>query len=215
MSRKLVLAALLAATPAFAQDVPDLPGPNLVIEVAGQATGTVVIDLLPDVAPQHVAQITALAAQGAYDGVVFHRVMEGFMAQTGDVQFGKPDALEAAIAALPKGSSEGTVQLNGMEIPVQYIGPGMGGSDLPDLPAEFSDISFQRGIVGMARSEDPNSANSQFFIMFAPGEFLDGQYTVVGRVISGMDVVDAIKRGTGGNGEVTDPDVMTKVTVQP
>ena len=91
---------------------------------------------------------------------------------------------------------------------------GMGGSDMPNLPAEFSDVGFDRGIVGMARAQDLDSANSQFFIMFAPGDFLNGQYTVVGKVISGMEVVDAIKKGEGGNGEVTDPDVMAKVTVQ-
>jgi len=168
----------------------DGPGPNLVIEVAGQANGTVVIDLLPEVAPQHVAQITALAQEGAYDNVVFHRVIDGFMAQTGDVQYGKAGG-DTAMA-------------------------GMGGSSKPDIPAEFTnDLSFQRGVVGMARSADPNSANSQFFIMFAPGEFLDGQYTIVGNVISGMEVVDAIKRGEGRNGEVAGtPDVMTKVSVQ-
>lgn len=172
-----------------AQAAEDGPGPNLMIEVAGATTGTIIIDMLPDVAPKHVAQITALAGQGAYDGVVFHRVIDGFMAQTGDVQYGKAGG-DTAMA-------------------------GMGGSDLPDLPAEFSQISFDRGIVGMARSQDPNSANSQFFIMFAPGTFLDGQYTVVGRVIEGMDVVDAIKKGEGRNGEVSDPDQMTKVTVAP
>ncbi|MDP3264576.1 MAG: peptidylprolyl isomerase [Tabrizicola sp.] len=170
---------------AQAQDATDGPGPNLVIEVAGTANGTVVIDLLPDVAPQHVAQVTALATEGAYDNVVFHRVIDGFMAQTGDVANGKAGG-DLSMA-------------------------GMGGSDKPDLPAEFSDISFQRGIVGMARSQDPNSANSQFFIMFAPGDFLDGQYTVVGRVISGMEVVDAIQRGE----PPATPDVMTRVTVQP
>lgn len=156
-----------SASPAEAQ-VTDGPGPNLVIEVAGAANGTVVIDMLPDVAPKHVAQITALAKAGAYDDVVFHRVIDGFMAQTGDVQFGK-----------------GSVTAQS----------GMGGSDLPDIPAEFSSVSFDRGVVGMARSQNPDSANSQFFIMFAPGTFLDGQYTVVGRVVSGMDVVDAITRG--------------------
>jgi peptidylprolyl isomerase len=186
MSRNLALALLLLATPAVAQE--DGPGPNLVITVAGGTSGEVVIDLLPDVAPQHVAQITALASEGAYDGVVFHRVIDGFMAQTGDVQFGKQGG-DTAMA-------------------------GMGGSDKPDLPAEFSDIPFDRGVVGMARSSDPDSANSQFFIMFAPGEFLNGQYTVVGRVISGMEVVDAIKRGEGQNGEVTEPDMMESVTVQ-
>ncbi|MFN7222699.1 MAG: peptidylprolyl isomerase [Paracoccaceae bacterium] len=174
------------ATPVMAQ-ADDGPGPNLVIEVAGEATGQIVIDMLPDVAPKHVAQITALAKDGQYDGVVFHRVIDGFMAQTGDVAFGK--------------ASGDTSRA------------GMGGSSLPDLPAEFSQISFERGVVGMARSQDPNSANSQFFIMFAPGDFLNGQYTVVGRVISGMEVVDAIKKGAGRNGEVTDPDRMAKVTV--
>jgi peptidylprolyl isomerase len=186
MLRKILLLSLLAS-PAIAQD--DGPGPNLSIDVTGAANGTIVIDLLSDVAPQHVAQITALAGEGAYDGVVFHRVIDGFMAQTGDVEFGKSGG-DTAMA-------------------------GMGGSTKPDLPAEFSDIPFDRGIVGMARSQDPNSANSQFFIMFAPGEFLNGQYTVVGRVISGMEVVDAIKRGEGPNGEVTAPDVMAKVTVTP
>jgi peptidylprolyl isomerase len=115
-------------------------------------------------------------------------VIEGFMAQTGDVQFGKlgEDMRRA----------------------------GMGGSERPDLPAEFSDIAYDRGVVGMARSQNPNSANSQFFIMFAPGHFLNGQYTVVGKVIEGMDVVDAIKRGSGQSGSVKgQPDVMTKVTV--
>jgi peptidylprolyl isomerase len=187
----LLLAALAAAAPALAQDATDGPGPNLVIEIAGQANGTVVIDLLPDVAPLHVAQITALAAEGAYDNVVFHRVIDGFMAQTGDVEFGKAGG-DLSMA-------------------------GMGGSSKPDIPAEFTTaLSFQRGVVGMARAQDPDSANSQFFIMFAPGEFLDGQYTIVGTVVSGMEVVDAIKRGTGRNGEVTDtPDVMTRVTVQP
>jgi peptidylprolyl isomerase len=173
------------AGPADAQAT-DGPGPNLAIEVAGEANGTIVIDMLPDLAPRHVEQITALAREGAYDGVVFHRVIEGFMAQTGDVEFGKGTDISRA---------------------------GMGGSARPDLPAEFSKVSFDRGIVGMARSQSPNSANSQFFIMFAPGPFLDGQYTVVGRVIEGLDVLDAIKRGEGRNGEVTDPDRMVRVTV--
>ena len=171
---------------AQAQDAVDGPGPNLVIEVAGAANGTIVIDMLPDVAPLHVAQITALATEGAYDNVVFHRVIDGFMAQTGDVANGKAGG-DLSMA-------------------------GMGGSSLPDIPAEFTnDLSFQRGVVGMARAQDPNSANSQFFIMFAPGEFLDGQYTIVGNVISGMEVVDAIQRGE----PPSTPDVMTKVTVQP
>ena len=191
MSRKLILAAALAAVTASAQaQETDGPGPNLVIEVAGQANGTVVIDLLPDVAPKHVAQIVALAKEGAYDNVVFHRVIDGFMAQTGDVQFGKA------------GGDLGMA--------------GRGGSSKPDIPAEFTNtLSFQRGVVGMARAQDPNSANSQFFITFGDASFLDGQYTIFGKVISGMEVVDAIKRGEGQNGEVSAPaDVMVKVTVQ-
>jgi peptidylprolyl isomerase len=191
MSRNLILAAAFAAlaAPAFAQAT-DGPGPNLVIEVSGVANGTVVIDLLPDVAPQHVAQITALAKEGAYDNVVFHRVIDGFMAQTGDVQYGKAGG-DTSMA-------------------------GMGSSSKPDIPAEFTNsLSFQRGVVGMARAQDPNSANSQFFITFGDASFLDGQYTIVGNVISGMEVVDAIKRGDGQNGEVSGtPDVMTKVIVQ-
>ncbi|WP_238370594.1 peptidylprolyl isomerase [Heliomarina baculiformis] len=176
----LTAAVLLAAGPALAT--------GLEIEVAGENSGTITIDLLEDVAPQHVEQITALAEAGAYDGVVFHRVIDGFMAQTGDVEFGKlGDDMRRA---------------------------GTGGSDRPDLPAEFSDIPYERGIVGMARSQNPDSANSQFFIMFNDYPSLNGQYTVVGRVTDGMDVVDAIKRGKGPNGAVIgEPDRMVKVTV--
>jgi len=161
---------------------------GLSIVVEGEANGTVTIDLLEDVAPKHVERITALAADGAYDGVVFHRVIDGFMAQTGDVEFGKKDA--------------------------DMRRAGTGGSDMPDLPAEFSDIPYEKGVVGMARSQSPDSANSQFFIMFDAAPFLNGQYTVVGRVTGGQDVVDAIKLGTGGNGAVVgEPDVMKTVTV--
>lgn len=161
---------------------------GLEIDIAGQANGTITIDLLEDVAPKHVAQITALAAEGIYDGVVFHRVIDGFMAQTGDVEFGREGADMRRV--------------------------GTGGSNLPDIAAEFSDVNFDRGIVGMARSQNPNSANSQFFIMFAPGPFLNGQYTVVGKVTDGMDVVDQIKRGTGPNGAVVGaPDRMAAVRV--
>ncbi|MFG6517043.1 peptidylprolyl isomerase [Sulfitobacter sp. 1A13496] len=161
---------------------------GLEIEIAGEANGTIKIDLLEDVAPAHVAQITELAEEGAYDGVVFHRVIDGFMAQTGDVQFGRADGDTARA--------------------------GMGGSEKPDLKAEFSDIAYEKGVVGMARSQSPNSANSQFFIMFDEAPFLNGQYTVVGKVTEGQDVVDAIKRGTGPNGAVVGtPDVMEKVTV--
>ena len=137
----------------------------------------------------HAERITTLASEGAYDDVVFHRVIQGFMAQTGDVEHGKlgQDMRRA----------------------------GMGGSDLPDLPAEFSDtLNFDRGVVGMARSSQPNSANSQFFIMFAPAPHLNGQYTIVGQVTAGMDVVDAIKLGRGANGAVIgEPDRMVAVRV--
>lgn len=168
----------------------DGPGPNLVIAVDGQAQGEIVIDLEPDVAPAHVARIIALASAGAYDGVVFHRVIEGFMAQTGDVEFGRQGGDTARA--------------------------GMGGSDQPDLKAEFSRRPFRRGTVGMARSASPDSANSQFFIMFDDAPHLDGQYTVVGHVIDGMDVVDALKRGSASqNGAVVKPDYMSRVTVQP
>ncbi|WP_099823862.1 peptidylprolyl isomerase [Oceaniglobus indicus] len=181
--RKLLLSAALstlAALPAAAT--------GLKIDVTGEANGTVTIDLFEDAAPLHVARITDLARSGAYDNVVFHRVIQGFMAQTGDVEFGKMGSdLRKA---------------------------GTGGSDQPDLKAEFSDRPFERGTVGMARAASPDSANSQFFIMFAPAPHLDGQYTVVGKVTSGMDVVDNIKRGGGNTGAVAgQPDVMTKVTV--
>ncbi|MEM9342359.1 MAG: peptidylprolyl isomerase [Pseudomonadota bacterium] len=186
MLKRLALIAALSASAAMAQDG---PGPNLEITVAGEANGTITIDLLPEVAPRHVEQITSLASDGAYNGVVFHRVIDGFMAQTGDVQFGRTDG--------------------------DMRRAGMGGSDLPDIPAEFSDIPFERGVVGMARAQDPNSANSQFFIMFEPGPFLDGQYTVVGRVVDGMDVVDSIKKGSrAANGAIEgEPDVMSEVRV--
>jgi peptidylprolyl isomerase len=134
--------------------------------------GKVVIRLRPDWAPKHVAQIETLVKRKFYDGIVFHRVIPGFMAQTGDP-----------------------------------TGTGTGGSDLPDIPAEFNKTHFARGIVGMARSSDPDSANSQFFITTADAGFLDGQYTAFGEVVSGMDVVDKIKAGTQeNNGQVTNPD---------
>lgn len=178
--RNALIALALLATPAAATGIE--------IQVEGEANGTVTIDLLEDVAPGHAERIATLAAEGAYDGVVFHRVIDGFMAQTGDVKFGKlGEDMRMA---------------------------GMGGSGKPDLKAEFSDIPFDRGVVGMARSQSPDSANSQFFIMFDEGHFLNGQYTVVGRVTEGMEIVDAIKRGKGRNGAVVgQPDVMTKVTV--
>ena len=195
MLRKLLVPALvLAAGAAAAEGLPgvtDGPGPNLVIEVAdaaGTPKGTIVLDLYADKAPNHVARLIELAKSGAYDGVVFHRVIDGFMAQTGDVQHGKQGG-DTAMA-------------------------GMGGSELPDLAAEFSDVSFQQGTVGMARSQDPNSANSQFFIDLAPATFLDGQYTVVGQLVDGWDVLNAVKKGdAAANGSVEAPDYMLKVTV--
>jgi len=146
-------------------------------------TGDVKIELFADVAPKHVDRIKKLADDGLYDNVVFHRVIDGFMAQTGDVKFGN--------------SSSKNFDLKRA---------GMGGSDLPDLTAEFSDLPHEKGTVSMARSSDPNSANSQFFICFKPAPFLDRNYTVFGKVIEGMEHVDKIKKGDGQNGAVSDPD---------
>ncbi len=185
-----VLAAYYLLTwPEAAVVGPELPElPELVIRVEGEASGAVTIQLFADVAPNHVDRIVALAQEGAYDDLVFHRVIDGFMAQTGDVQHGRADG--------------DTSQA------------GSGGSAKPDLKAEFSDIPFERGVVGMARALSPDSANSQFFIMFAPAPHLNGQYTVVGRVTEGMEVVDAIRRGDGPNGLVPGaPDIMRSVIV--
>ena len=145
--------------------------------------GEVHIELYEDVAPNHVKRITELANDGKYDNVVFHRVIEGFMAQTGDVKFGN--------------SSSKDFDLNRA---------GMGGSDLPDLKQEFNNLPHERGTVSMARSSDPDSGNSQFFICFADAPFLDRQYTVFGKVTEGMELIDNIKKGDGPNGSVSDPD---------
>jgi len=146
--------------------------------------GDVKIQLFEDKAPNHVKRIKKLAEEGKYDGVVFHRVIDGFMAQTGDVKFG-----------------------NSTNKDFDLKRAGMGGSDLPDLKEEFSDLPHQRGTLSMARSQDPNSANSQFFICFKESSFLDRQYTVIGKVIEGMELVDKIKRGDeGNNGSVSNPD---------
>ena len=145
--------------------------------------GDVKIELFEDKAPNHVKRIKELADKGLYDNVVFHRVIDGFMAQVGDVQFGN--------------SSLDSFDLNRA---------GTGGSDLPNLKAEFNDIPHLKGILSMARSSDPNSANSQFFICFEDAPHLDRQYTVFGKVVEGMEYVDSIKRGEGSNGEVKDPD---------
>ena len=146
--------------------------------------GNVKIKLFPDIAPKHVERIKTLADEGKYDNVVFHRVIDGFMAQTGDVQNGNSSSANYNL------SSAGT-----------------GGSSLPDLKQEFSKAAHDRGTLSMARSQDPNSANSQFFICFKPSPFLDNQYTVFGKVIEGMEFVDKIKKGDdNNNGSVSDPD---------
>jgi peptidylprolyl isomerase len=173
LAAALVAALVSFAAPAFAQADPEN---TLIMETDH---GSVTIVLRPDIAPQHAERLRTLARQGFYDGVVFHRVIDGFMAQTGDP-----------------------------------TGTGTGGSDLPDLPAEFSDVPFTRGIVGMARAQDPNSANSQFFIMFAEAPPLNGQYTVVGEVVEGMEAVDAIKKGDPAqNGMVEGPDRIVSMKV--
>ena len=146
-------------------------------------TGDVKIELFPENAPNHVNRIKELANSGKYDNVVFHRVIDGFMAQTGDVQFGN--------------SSSESFNLSRA---------GMGGSDMPDLKEEFNDLPHERGTLSMARSSDPNSANSQFFICFGPTPHLDRQYTVFGKVIEGMEFVDMITKGDGPNGSVSNPD---------
>ena len=144
--------------------------------------GDVKIEMYPDVAPNHVKRIQELADSGQYDNVVFHRVIDGFMAQTGDVKFGNSSSKDFDLRRA-----------------------GIGGSDLPDLNQEFNDLPHDRGTVSMARSSDPNSANSQFFICFKPAPFLDRQYTVFGKVIEGMEFVDMITKGDGDNGAVSNP----------
>jgi peptidylprolyl isomerase len=179
LMKKFVLAGLCLA----ALSIPSFAAESLKIDTSLGCSFN--IKLRADLAPKHVEQITKLAAAGAYDNVIFHRVIDGFMAQTGDVTNGKIGA-NTAMA-------------------------GTGGSSEPDLPAEFTAENFARGVVGMARSQDPNSANSQFFVMFAEGSFLNNQYTVWGQVDeAGMACVDKIKRGE----PVQNPDSMTKVTVQ-
>ncbi len=151
--------------------------------------GNVVIELFPDVAPKHVERFTTLAKEKKYDGVVFHRVIDGFMAQTGDVKFGNSNSENFDLRKA-----------------------GTGGSDYPDLKSEFSDIPHERGTLSMARSADPNSANSQFFICFKAASHLDRQYTVFGKVIEGMEFIDLIKKGEGSNGEVSNPDKIISLS---
>jgi peptidylprolyl isomerase len=173
--RPLAVVAMLAfVSAASAQSLPPGVDPQNTLLI-DTTKGRIVVKLRNDIAPQHAARMKQLAREKYYDNVPFHRVIEGFMAQTGD----------------------------------GARGDGTGGSKYPNLPAEFSNVPFKRGIVGMARASDPNSANSQFFIMFADGSFLNGKYTVVGEVVSGMDTVDKIKRGE----PVQNPDRMTRVQV--
>ena len=170
--------ALVCAAPALAQ-APAASDPQNTVYLDTK-NGRVVIKLRNDLAPQHAARIKQLTRDGFYNNVPFHRVIPGFMAQTGDGQYGN----------------------------------GTGGSKYPALKAEFSTVPFTRGIVGMARTSDPNSANSQFFIMYGDAPSLNNQYTVIGQVVSGMDAVDKIKKGSAGNnGSVTDPDKIVKMTV--
>lgn len=173
------LAVLMLSVVAHAQPLPAGLDPQNTILIDTK-DGRIVIKLRPDLAPKHAERIKQLAREKYYDNVPFHRVIDGFMAQTGDGQ----------------------------------RGDGTGGSKYPDLPAEFSNVPYKRGIVGMARAADPNSANSQFFIMFAPNPGLDGKYTVVGEVVKGMEVVDKVKKGSAAqNGRVVDPDKIVRMQV--
>jgi cyclophilin family peptidyl-prolyl cis-trans isomerase len=190
MIKSLILYVILLfsvfANTVYAAD----PENIMVIEVEGAANGIIEIQLLPDFAPLHVERIKILARDGLYNDVVFHRVIDGFMAQTGDVKFGKVEGYKRRYA-------------------------GQGGSNYHDLDAEFSTLKYEKGTVGMARAQNPNSANSQFFIMFNSSPNLDGNYTVIGNVISGQDVVNSIKRGAmSDNGSVIDPDIMKKVWIK-
>ena len=153
--------------------------------------GDVEIELFSDIAPNHVERFKTLAKEKKYDGVVFHRDIDGFMAQTGDVQFGNSN-LES----------------------YDLRRAGTGGSKYPDLNSEFSNLPHERGTLSMARSSDPNSANSQFFICFKQSSFLDREYSVFGKVVKGMEFVDLIKRGEGSNGEVKNPDKIISLTIK-
>ena len=190
MIKSLILYVILLfsvfANTVYAAD----PENIMVIEVEGEANGIIEIQLLPNVAPLHVERIKILARDGLYNDVVFHRVIDGFIAQTGDVKFGKVEGYKRRYA-------------------------GQGGSNYPDLDAEFSTLKYEEGTVGMARAQNPNSANSQFFIMFNSSPNLDGNYTVIGNVIKGQDVVNSIKRGAmSDNGSVIDQDIMKKVWIK-
>jgi len=153
--------------------------------------GDVEIELYPKIAPNHVKRFQTLASEGKYDSVVFHRVIDGFMAQTGDIKFGNSTSTEFNLDLA-----------------------GTGGSELPDLKAEFSDVAHDRGILSMARSADPNSANSQFFIVFESAPHLDRNYTAFGKVIKGMELVDKIKKGDGSGGSVDVPDKIISLKIK-
>jgi cyclophilin family peptidyl-prolyl cis-trans isomerase len=184
-SALVVGAMALTAAPSFAQS----GTPHLILTIKG---GDVDIELKPAIAPKHVERVIALTEAGEYDNVVFHRVIEGFMAQTGDVRYGKSDADTFDLARA-----------------------GMGGSDQPDVEAEFNAESFVRGAVGAARSQDPNSFNSQFFITTADSTFLNGQYTVFGTVVSGMEFVDQLEKGSQAqNGSVANPDKIIAAKIE-
>ena len=188
---KLLKFCVILLSSFFASSVNAVEPENImVIEVEGEANGVIEIELLPNVAPLHVERIKILARDGLYNGVAFHRVIDGFMAQTGDVKFGKIEGYKRRYA-------------------------GQGGSNYPDLDAEFSTIKYEEGTVGMARAQSPNSSNSQFFIMFNRSPNLDGNYTVFGKVIDGQEVVNSIKRGSmSDNGSVINPDIMKKVSIK-
>ena len=153
--------------------------------------GIVELELYADIAPNHVERFKDLAKKGLYDGVVFHRVIEGFMAQSGDVKFGNSNSKDFNLSLA-----------------------GTGGSDMPDLKSEFSDVPHDRGVLSAARSADPNSANSQFFICFQPAPHLDRQYTVFGKVVKGMEFIDKIKKGEGPNGSVRSPDKIISLKLK-
>jgi cyclophilin family peptidyl-prolyl cis-trans isomerase len=179
MHRVFFALALFLAVPALAATLPPGLDPQNTVFL-DTAYGRVIIRLRPELAPKHVERIKRLAREKFYDNAPFHRVIEGFMAQTGDGQ----------------------------------RGDGTGGSKYPDLPAEFSKVPFTRGVLGMARTQDPNSANSQFFIMYGDAPSLNGQYTVVGEVVSGMEAIDRIKKGPqANNGMVTNPDRIVRMQV--
>jgi len=178
----LIIFFILLIKPTYAKD-------NIMI--LKLKNGDVVIELFTDVAPNHVKRFKLLASEKKYDGVVFHRVIRGFMAQTGDVKFGNSNSENYNIKMA-----------------------GTGGSDYPNLKAEFSDIPHEKGTLSMARSSDPDSANSQFFICFEAAPHLDRQYTVFGKVVEGMEFVDLIKKGDGSNGEVKDPDKIISLSIK-